>query len=284
VRSALELLKESRRHLRRQELPNVTTPFAGLKLTLLMVLLSLVSWAQTVNPAVLHIGPGANTGLTCPGTSTDVALGCGIDPNPVPVDHLDIFVNSGGVGSIGGLFYLIVGIPLEAGDPAPALVPNIVRVDAYNPYAPTPVWLGQSNAVRSATPCGSLPEDGANAYAACGLDVNNGSNNFGNWSGAVDPLGIEPVRFALYYYDLTSAANLGGKGLYDVFLGSALPVGTMEVAYGCATGTCSEPCYITPFTEAGMAVVVPEPASMLLVGGTLLGLLGWRSRRGKEKR
>jgi hypothetical protein len=261
-----------------QEDTEVTRTSVFSLITLLLALT--VGGYAAENPAVLHFGPGANTGLLCPGTSTDAALGCGQDPNPTPPNHLDVFLNSGGASDI-ELFYLIIGVPVPSGGGVPS-VPDITRVVTYNPYPPPQDPSPATNTTGwPAVFCGLLTGASSNAYDECGFDVSNGSNSFVNWYGAAAGLGLDPAQFALFYYDLDDLEDLGGHGLHDVFFDGPLAMGTMEIAYGCATGDCDSACYITPFTEAGQ--VVPEPATWLMVAGAGLVFLGRIRRKSKSR-
>lgn len=248
---------------------------SGLQLCLLAAFLLfaglLGAGKALATPATLHFGPGANTGLVCPDGSTDVALGCGSHPNPTPVNQLSVFQNSGGAGDI-NTFYLLIGIPVPSGGGTPS-APSIVRVDTYNPYAPTKDPSPSVNTAGwAASFCGWFTTGELNPYAECGLSTPNASNNFTNWYTAAAALGLNPEKFAIFQYNLVGLEPLGPKGLYDIFFGGSLPVGTMEIAYGCSTGSSGSTCYVTPITEAGQ--VVPEPSTLLLMAGAALVFLG----------
>lgn len=252
-------------------------------LTAALILMGTVATAlaccdPSTTPAVLHFGPGANTGLTCPGGSTDVALGCGLAPNPTPLNHLDVYFNKSSVSDL-EQFYLIIGIPVPSGGPTPT-APNIARVDVYNPYVPTKDPSPSVNTSGWApTFCGNFMPGELNPYDNCGLvaSSNYGGNSFAAWYGAAAALGLDPAKFALFKYNLTNVEDLGPKGVYDIFFAGNLPVGTMEIAYGCSTNYCPYDCYITPFTNAGQ--VVPEPSTWLLMAGAGLIFLGRLRRR-----
>jgi hypothetical protein len=215
----------------------------------------------------LNIGPGV-TGALCSGVN--VATGCGLGPNPVPANHLDIYNNS--ASTTVDITRLIIGIPLATGVTAPlaSSLPHITGVDVYSPY---PGSHTSPSTNLGAAACGSLTSSSTGPYnSACiGQPVNlGGSENWASWSAAAN----SPASFALYYYDLQALSNLGGHGLYDISLGSALPVGTIEIAFGIKPGD-DTPCYTTAWSQAGQ-VKIPEPASWLLVAGAGLALLGGR--------
>lgn len=239
----------------------------------LLIGLAVAALQAQATPAILHFGPGANTGLLCPGGSTDAALGCGLHPNPTPVNHLDVFFNSAGVPYL-DVFYLIIGIPVATGGGTPA-APNITRIDTYNPYVPTKDPFPSVNTTGwTASFCGWFTSGESNPYSECGLSTPNSSNNFGNWYTAASALGLDPEKFAIFQYNFGGVEALGPKGLYDIFFAGDLPIGTMEIAYGCATSSSTPSCYVTPMTEAGQ--VVPEPSTLLLMVGAGLVFLGRR--------
>jgi hypothetical protein len=222
----------------------------------------------------LNIGPGV-TGALCSGV--DVAKGCGLGPNPLPTNHLDIYNTSTSTTLTVDITRLIIGIPLAAGVTAPlaSSEPHITGVDIYNPY---PGSHSSFSTNIGASACGSLTSSSLlSAYSdACtgvGVDLLKGSNseNWANWSTAAS----NAASFALYYYDLHTLTDLTGHGLYDISLGSALPIGTIEIAFGYKAGDNAY-CYLTGWTQAGQVQGIPEPASWLLVAGAGLALLGGR--------
>ena len=253
-----------------------------LKSVVLSLMVSLLAWGCCeTDTTILNIGPGAGTGLFCPDGTTDVAKGCGLAPNPVPANHLDIYVDSANVYTSLDIFRLIIGIPLAPGTSAPlaSSLPQIDYVRVYNPYPtdPSPSFNGTN--IPASNCSHALLTAGENAYTEClGFTPSStGGNTFTNWQSAAQDLGLNPSAFALFYYSITPIENALGRGLYDIGLTGNLPVGTMEIAYGCATGYCSDYCYVTPFQNAGQ--VVPEPSSWLLVGGAALAFAAARFRR-----
>jgi hypothetical protein len=257
-----------------------------LKLTTLFLTLAIGAWACcTTVPdtnGLLQFGPGVGTGLKCPGTSTDAALGCGLSPNPTPLNHLDVYYNLSS-GTDLDMFRLIIGVPVVSGS-----TPAAPMIDAVNTYNPG-FSMVSNGTDRGGVSCGSFGSGGANAYSACANSggsytptLPSGGNTFAAWKTADLAIGVNPTSFALYYYNLDSLTPLDAGGRYDVFFKSNLPVGTMEIAYGCATTTAGCPCYFTPFTQAGEAT--PEPSSWLLVSGAAIGIMLSRFRITRKKK
>ncbi len=135
----------------------------------------------------------------------------------------------------------------------------------------------------------STPSGNNSVYSFIGL-INNGtgSDNFANFSSADAHVNSMIVGgFGIVVYELTGT-GLAGGGTLTVNFSSQLPVGTFAVAYGCSSltggklGACpSQNTFGTPFTQAG--IVVPEPATLILLGSGLL-VTGALRRRHKKQR
>lgn len=264
------------------------TRFSMFRVIALSLLAAVVVWGCCeTDPTILNIGPGAGP-AKCPDGTTSAYLGCGLGPNPVPTNHLDIFVDSNALPTSLNISALIIGIPLASGATAPSAgsLPQIDYIRVYNPAGEgSPSTYGTAFDISPAQ-CstanpgwGYLSSGDTNAYHECwnSYGGTSGGNSWAAWSGAAQEIGLNPVKFALYWYDIAGAENAVNRGLYDIFMTGNLPVGTMEIAYGCATGDCTNYCYVTPFDNAGQ--VVPEPSSFLLVAGAALALVGARLRK-----
>jgi hypothetical protein len=251
---------------------------------------SLASATTFLDPATLHIGTGAGT---------PCAEGCGGDPNVVPLNHLDIFQNSGGAGSLANPVLLILAV---ANDPSTNVLGNtpIQSVNFYNPYPggtadPASVSIatagtyGLKSAV-SGSYFGSMTASSPDIYTFLTLQgPNNNSNSFANMAGAdkADD-GITATSFGLYVFAISNSVPLGANGLIDITFKSNLPTGTFAVAFG--EDTTKSLVYDTPFTESGLTggkvttqAAVPEPATLFLFGSGLL-MAGRKFRKNRKSR
>ncbi len=104
--------------------------------------------------------------------------------------------------------------------------------------------------------------------------TSNNSNSFTNWAAAdLAVLNLTVTGFNIYYYNLVGTGITGGQTI-NIHLDGSLPNGTFVVAYG----TFGDQNFSTPFTEAGL---VPEPATVLLLGAGLLGVALYRRKFAK---
>jgi hypothetical protein len=195
------------------------------------------------------------------------------DPVPIGGDGFRLTYHSrGNQADILNPLILIIATP----DGAPA--PTIADGPAQNPdsltVSPNPLvvtaegaWSGADN----------------NIYAWLGLGPAPGgaSQNYSNWTGALDDYGIDPITTWNIFTVELHFDPLLGTGDWNEFV-TDLAVGTYVVGWGC-TGMDSGACesgQATPFTFAGLVTQVPEPGTLSLLGTALLGggLLGRRRR------
>ena len=254
-----------------------------------------------LDPATLHIGPGAGT---------PCATGCAGDPNLVGTSQIDIYQNTAGAPALSSPLLLILGVPNDPTNLFGSTVP-INGVTWYNPYSGYPGdGVGGSAAFASAGTYGlKTPVSNGffgdfdssskgDVYSFLNLPADTNSNNWTNWSGSVaSKNNITASNFGVYVFALTGS-QLDANGLVDVTFLNALPDGTMFVGFGenstttetcktknhvtTCTSTTTTTVYDTPFTEAGDGHTVPEPGSLMLVGTGLLSMAGAVRRRLKK--
>lgn len=239
-------------------------------LAAVLLMLAGVSGAFGQTKAFLNFGPGVNTGLTCPDGSTDAALGCGLAPNPTPVNQLNVYFNREKEGYV-EKFALIIGIPAMGNTPT---APNIALVETYNPY-PLPPGTDPVVSAQGWAPnfCGIFDDYVQNPYEICGIGgADSGGNVLKSWLIAAHALGLNPKGFALFVYWL-DVPTLEPSGAHHIVFDGSVDIGTMEIAWGCG----GNECYSTSFEQAGQAT--PEPSTFLLIAGAglvFLGRLRWR--------
>ncbi len=243
--------------------------------------------AQLLDPADLHVGPGAGTAC---------ATGCGADPNTISATAFDIYYNPNTNSSqlpIGDPFYLIIATPVYTGSTNSPTVGGTATM-----YATYPGGTQSTVSVGGAVSRGEMTSGDLYGFIGLGPFANN-SFQFGNMvscdigttggSGCPNS-GLQGSNAPLFGDTITG---------YDVFTFSIgtntfapndlldftgnLPVGSYVAAIGVdysALGGKGE-AWAVPFTESGIVTTtnVPEPSSLLMLGAGLLALAAFAGRR-----
>jgi hypothetical protein len=236
-----------------------------------------------IDPATLHVGPGAGTGC---------ATGCAGDPNVISLTNWDVFYNSQGNGNlpIGTPFYLVVATPVYTGSSnSPTVNSPATMFAPYPGGTTTPVNVGPeatgtvmtsatSNTVDLYDAVGiTLSTNSSFSFVnmlACDIGTSTGGNACPNKSlqGSGAPLaGVNITAFDVNFW-LISTTTFSPGDLLN-FTGN-LPIGS----YVAAVGVNGTEAWAVPFTESGLAVgtSVPEPSSLasLIAGLLALGAFG----------
>ena len=237
--------------------------------------------ADILDPADLHVGPGAGTAC---------AKGCGADPNTISATSFDIFYNPNANSSqslIGDPFYLIVASAVYSGSTNSPTLGSTATM-----YAPYPGGTTTTVSVGAGVNQGTMTSGDIYSFLGLGSQVTN-SFNFGNMvacdtgsnqcpngsiQGSAAPLFGQTITGYVITTFSIGTTQFGPQDLLD-FTGT-LPIGSYVAAIGVdATGA---EAWAVPFTESGIVtghVQTPEPSSLLLLGAGLLGLAVLASRR-----
>lgn len=248
------------------------------------------AWADDdEDPAVLFIG---STGCVAP-------PGCavfGTEVNGIQSNTLTITENGSGLPMLGNPVLLILGFPNVSGTfvpPSITLSSGTGSAGGANVYPSNTTRWDANGFAGFYTAAFTSPKGTPNSvYSFIGLvNAAGGSESFTNWSAAdLAVAGITANGFGIVVYELFNTGLTGG-GSVTINFSSNLPLGTFAVAYGCSgatgkNGACpGKNTFSTPFTQSGMVTtVVPEPASLFLLGGGLIAAGTLRRKQKKQQR
>ena len=229
-----------------------------------MALLLLGAFAQARAEEVLFTGNPPLSGAYLFGSEVE----------PISNTTLGILENGVGQLTLDSPLLLILGIPNGTLSSVPTITlssPSTIGTGApggTNAYGGT--WNTTTGLVTGNFTSGTV-------YDFVGLQgPSGGSESFTNWAAAdLAVNGIDTTFFEIFVYSLYNT-GITGDGVVNVTFGSPISTGTFAVAYGQGERHGDTFVYTTPFTQAGLvgsSPPVPEPATFLLLGSGLLGLL-----------